>query len=128
MKAANSSGVWSEKEASVDLVITPPFWRTPWFYLVSVLFIGGVIGGGVRWRIRSVTIQNKRLEREVARQTRELSDKNSELTDTLKDLRKTRSELVEKAHKAGMADLATNVLHNVGNILNSVNISASLME
>lgn len=128
VKAANSSGVWSDKEASVDLVITPPFWRTTWFYIVSILFTGIVIGGGLRWRMRSVTLQNKRLEREVTRQTLELSDKNAELTGTLKDLKETRSELVEKAHKAGMADLATNVLHNVGNILNSVNISASLTE
>jgi signal transduction histidine kinase len=32
--------------------------------------------------------------------------------------------LSKKAHKAGMADLATGILHNLGNVLNSVNISA----
>jgi signal transduction histidine kinase len=31
------------------------------------------------------------------------------------------------SREAGMAEVATNVLHNVGNILNSVNISASLV-
>jgi len=31
------------------------------------------------------------------------------------------------SRQAGMAEVATNVLHNVGNILNSVNISASLV-
>ncbi|VAW77361.1 hypothetical protein MNBD_GAMMA12-3635 [hydrothermal vent metagenome] len=33
------------------------------------------------------------------------------------------SRLSEAAHKSGMADLATGVLHNIGNILNSVNVS-----
>jgi signal transduction histidine kinase len=34
---------------------------------------------------------------------------------------------VTASREAGMAEVATNVLHNVGNILNSVNISASLV-
>jgi signal transduction histidine kinase len=53
--------------------------------------------------------------------------KNRQLEETLHELDQTRDELVEKAHKAGMADIATGVLHNVGNVLNSVNTSASLI-
>ena len=49
--------------------------------------------------------------------------------------RKESAEELERVHKllmtasrqAGMAEVATNVLHNVGNILNSVNVSASLV-
>jgi signal transduction histidine kinase len=37
------------------------------------------------------------------------------------------SELRNKSRQAGMAEIATNVLHNVGNVLNSVNISAGLV-
>lgn len=36
-------------------------------------------------------------------------------------------QLLEASRQAGMAEVATNVLHNVGNVLNSVNISASLL-
>jgi two-component system, NtrC family, sensor kinase len=36
-------------------------------------------------------------------------------------------ELVEASRRAGMAEVATGVLHNVGNVLNSVNVSASLL-
>ncbi|MDJ0836559.1 MAG: ATP-binding protein [Acidobacteriota bacterium] len=38
-------------------------------------------------------------------------------------LKVTQQQLVETAHSAGMAEIATGVLHNIGNILNSVNIS-----
>ncbi|WP_419420164.1 MHYT domain-containing protein [Legionella sp. D16C41] len=34
---------------------------------------------------------------------------------------------MEMARKAGMAEVASNVLHNVGNVLNSINISSSLI-
>ena len=42
-------------------------------------------------------------------------------------LEKARSELLETARTAGKSELATGILHNVGNVLNSVNISASLV-
>jgi PAS domain S-box-containing protein len=37
-----------------------------------------------------------------------------------------RAQLVEAARRDGMAEIATGVLHNVGNVLNSVNVSASV--
>ena len=36
---------------------------------------------------------------------------------------KAQNSLVDQAHKSGMAEIATGVLHNIGNILNSVNVS-----
>lgn len=40
---------------------------------------------------------------------------------------KTRRELVETSRKAGMAEVATGVLHNVGNVLTSLNVSANII-
>jgi len=36
-------------------------------------------------------------------------------------------QLVEASRRAGMAEVANNVLHNVGNVLNSVNVAAALI-
>jgi signal transduction histidine kinase len=55
---------------------------------------------------------NQRVEAEVARQTTRLEFVSQELIGT--------------ARRAGMAEIATGVLHNVGNVLNSVNVSASV--
>ncbi len=38
-------------------------------------------------------------------------------------LAEAQHKLMESAHQAGMAEIATGVLHNIGNILNTVNIS-----
>jgi PAS domain S-box-containing protein len=43
------------------------------------------------------------------------------------ELERVHRELVTASREAGMAEVATNVLHNVGNTLNSVNISANLV-
>jgi signal transduction histidine kinase len=55
---------------------------------------------------------NRQVEAEVARQTNRLESVSQELIGT--------------ARRAGMAEIATGVLHNVGNVLNSVNVSASV--
>jgi PAS domain S-box-containing protein len=41
------------------------------------------------------------------------------------NLEKLHRELVTASRQAGMAEVATSVLHNVGNVLNSVNVAAS---
>jgi PAS domain S-box-containing protein len=42
-------------------------------------------------------------------------------------LEKARQDLIEASRLAGMAEVATGVLHNVGNVLNSVNVSATVI-
>jgi len=56
---------------------------------------------------------NATLEERVDERTRELHDAQSELLTT--------------ARQAGMAEIANNVLHNVGNVLTGVNVSAGLI-
>jgi PAS domain S-box-containing protein len=51
----------------------------------------------------------------------------TERTRAERELRAVQSKLQAAARVAGMAEVATNVLHNVGNVLNSVNVSASLV-
>jgi PAS domain S-box-containing protein len=43
------------------------------------------------------------------------------------ELEKLHKQLVDTSRQAGMAEVATGVLHNVGNVLNSVNVSAMLI-
>lgn len=64
----------------------------------------------------AVAKANERLKVEIE-ERKKLELKNSELTD----------KLVSAARQAGMADIATSVLHNIGNVLNSANISVSII-
>ena len=44
------------------------------------------------------------------------------------ELEKTHKQLMSASHHAGMAEVATDVLHNVGNVLNSVNVQTTLIQ
>jgi signal transduction histidine kinase len=46
---------------------------------------------------------------------------------TDEQLKETHKQLLVFSRQAGMSEIATNVLHNVGNVLNSVNISTGLI-
>jgi signal transduction histidine kinase len=63
--------------------------------------------------ISELQTANERLEQRVEERTRELIE--------------AERELIDAARMAGMAEIATNVLHNVGNVLNSVNVSAEVI-
>jgi PAS domain S-box-containing protein len=49
------------------------------------------------------------------------------IKETEAQLEQLHRQLLETSRQAGMAEIATNVLHNIGNVLNSVNVSASLV-
>ncbi len=44
-----------------------------------------------------------------------------------KELQRAQQQLIDASRHAGLAEVATGVLHNVGNVLNSVNVSATLI-
>jgi len=51
----------------------------------------------------------------------------SERKQAEEKLAAAQQQLIETSRQAGMAEIATGVLHNVGNVLNSVNVSATLV-
>jgi C4-dicarboxylate-specific signal transduction histidine kinase len=51
----------------------------------------------------------------------------TDLKETEAKLGQMHEQLIESSRMAGMAEVATGVLHNVGNVLNSVNVSATLV-
>jgi len=69
---------------------------------------------------------NRMLDRIQANE-RELRAANITLTCEIEERKRLEAKLLETSRQAGMAQVATGVLHNVGNVLNSVNISANIL-
>src|SRR5690606_1788929 len=58
---------------------------------------------------------------------RTLRKLNTSLNAEITERKRLERALVESSRVAGMAEVATGVLHNVGNVLNSINVSAHLL-
>jgi signal transduction histidine kinase len=76
---------------------------------------------------RSLLEAKETLEQRVEERTRELKTQVMAKEKALTELAEAQSALVEASRAAGMAEVATGVLHNVGNVLNSVNVSCALL-
>lgn len=64
--------------------------------------------------------ERRKAEKALQELNEQLEKRVSERT---KALREAQNKLLDAAHRAGRAEIATNILHNVGNVLNSVNTS-----
>ena len=78
--------------------------------------------------IRENKAYQEQLETMVKERTLDLEAQVTEKEKAMKELAKSRSSLVKVSRAAGMAEVPTNVLHNVGNVLNSINTSVAVLE
>jgi DNA-binding LacI/PurR family transcriptional regulator/signal transduction histidine kinase len=74
----------------------------------------------------STAIYTNRAHRALANANRDLETSRNAAEEANTELRKAQAKLIETSRQAGMSEVATAVLHNVGNVLNSVNVSATL--
>ncbi len=92
----------------------------------------------IAWFSRQLVVPIQRawdgLEHRVDERTAELASTVLQLEGQIAERRRAEAQreelhrqLVESSRLAGMAELANGVLHNVGNVLNSVNVSVNLL-
>jgi ligand-binding sensor domain-containing protein/signal transduction histidine kinase len=86
VRGSNNDGIWNEEGTSIRITITPPWWRTTWAYaLFTILVIAG-LSGAYLWRVRSLEKRSRKLETQVAEQTKELAtllSVSQDITSTL---------------------------------------------
>ncbi len=79
----------------------------------------------------AVSLENARLyedlEARVVERTRALAEANHSLQTSLNQLYSAQRQLSDASRRAGMAEVATSVLHNIGNVLNSVNVACKVL-
>ncbi len=95
----------------------------------SLRAVADMVGASIaRHRVRTALEEAKEtLEQRVIERTRELQEQIEAKDRAHADLAAAQQRLIELSRGAGMAEIATGVLHNVGNVLNSVNVSTSVV-
>jgi ligand-binding sensor domain-containing protein/signal transduction histidine kinase len=127
VQGCNADGVWNTTGDSFSVELPPAFYQTAWFLALCVL--SGLAGLGLvyRWLLYRAESKQRRLKRANDLLEVKVRERTAELAAANAEMENTHQQLMVASRQAGMAEVATGVLHNVGNVLNSVNISASLV-
>ena len=83
IKATNSDGVWSETPYQITIKVIPPWWKTMWFYIISGIVVFASVVGFFRYRTNIIKKENKILENKVFERTKELAEKNRDITSSI---------------------------------------------
>jgi two-component system, NtrC family, sensor kinase len=91
--------------------------------------VADMLGAAIaRQRAKQALVEaNESLEQRVRERTAELERQVEARDEANRQLAAAQQRLMEMSRHAGMAEVATGVLHNVGNVLNSVNVSATIV-
>ena len=121
-------------------VLAYPSWWTPRRILMMVGALVGILLMAFVWisglrrqvehqtkKLKDEIEEHKRTEAELAQRTQALEKEIAERQRAEREVERVHKQLLTASHQAGMAEVATGVLHNVGNVLNSVNVSAGLV-
>jgi signal transduction histidine kinase/streptogramin lyase len=133
VKAANSDGIWNNEGTSVEIHIQPPLWRKRWFRAVIILLSGISVFLLYQIRIRSIELQNKKLEELVKRRTEELRQRSLQLEQSLLETNKQKQEadqqrkLAEEANRL-KTELTNITVHDLKNPLGGILMYTDLVK
>lgn len=90
VKAANNDGIWNKEATSYSLIITPPFWKTTWFWSLTGIGLIIAIVFYIKYREQALRKKNMVLEQKVKERTEvinnqkvDLEKKNLNITDSI---------------------------------------------
>ena len=104
VQGRNSAGVWDERGAVMQLIITPPWWGTWWFRIGALLVFAGALYAFYRYRLAQA-VKVVRVRERIAR------DLHDEIGSTLSSVSLFSSVAQKKA--AGKAPEASELLGRI---------------
>lgn len=113
VKVVNGDGEMSEK--SLQIIISPPWWRTWWAYLLYALLI--LFLGYLAYKYQKHYIikrERERTEQKELQQAREIEK-------AYKELKITQAQLIQSEKMASLGELTAGIAHEIQNPLNFVN-------
>ena len=119
----------------VQLLQQPPWWtrkRLLWvlggvFTVFLIALVWGILIARKNTLLNQAQAALQTTNAQLEERTRELQDQVTARERAHTELAQAQRSLMLASRQAGMAEVATGVLHNVGNVLNSINVSTTLL-
>ncbi len=93
VKGSSADSYWNEEDTSIKITILPPYWKTIWFKISTIILIMLIIYVLYRIRIQSIKAQNTLLEHTVKTRTKDLYELNAQLEEKQADLEVKQEEI-----------------------------------
>lgn len=118
VKGSSSHGIWNEEGLSLRIIITPPWWRTWWFYTLVSLTVLGLVTAAYRYRVAKL-LEMERMRMRIASDLHDdLSGKLSSIAFmTDKVLRRVTLQEAEARRLRQVSDTARHMVNELRDIV-----------
>jgi ligand-binding sensor domain-containing protein/signal transduction histidine kinase len=108
---SNNDGVWNKAGAAIELIITPPMWKTWWFRIFAVTALLLLLFFIYRLRVAQIEKQKRLLEYQVTVRTKEVVAQKEEI-ESQKESIEEKSIMLEKQYEEIMTNNEKILLQN----------------
>ncbi len=116
IEGSNSDGIWSGKIKELAIIVTPPWWKTIWAYLLYAIALAGAVTLFIRRRIqKKIKIIEDQARLENARREEREKIRRKNAVDFHDDLghRLTKISLLINLAQSGGSEQGTSVLSKI---------------
>ncbi len=80
VQGSNSQGIWSDKTASLDIRVKPPWWMTWWACLIYIVLLSYIIRSYLKFRVNKARLESQlHYEQQEASRIKELDTVKTQL-------------------------------------------------
>jgi len=97
--ACNNDEVWNEEGANLSFYFTPYFYQTIWFAIFLLGVLGGGIYSGIRYRVKKMEENEKKLNQKIEEMTSDLKEANYKIMLEKQSVEKRIEEAVAQIEK-----------------------------
>ncbi len=150
VKGSNNDGVWNEAGVSIRILISPPFWQTWWFLLITIFFaalfiyyistiriknllaieklktkLAADLHDNVGSGLTEISILSELVVNEISKEKQNASQKLQMISETARQLVDTMSDIVWVVNpkRDSLHDLIIRLKDSYDEILNSTGVS-----
>jgi len=115
VKVATSSGIWSQYDKSIEIIISPPWWKTLFAKIIWITLFIGLLVSFYYARISRMKKRQKQLEQKVEERTMLISQQKEEIQQQAEELETINKQLEKLSIAASETSNAIMIMDAQGN-------------